>query len=226
LLGGIAATPETGVHASGLAKLGYTFRYDRDQFGRGQCYLNVIPAKQAIKRERAKLHELTNHRRCYVPLPSLIAQLNRHLRGWQTYYSFGYPSEARKQIRKAFVRPSHATRESTQPATLSEAAGCELLRLLQTPGLAISLRVAQLLDKLAARVYVRAGCGKSARPVRGGESESCGYIAFSPTLLGFRGSCSRSVPKASCPLGPFAIQQPLRKTLGKFAARRGNCNRY
>jgi RNA-directed DNA polymerase len=83
--------------------LGYTFRYDRDQFGREQRYLNVLPAKQSIKRERAKLHELTNHRRCYVPLPSLIVQLNRHLRGWQAYYSFGYPSEARKQIRKALL---------------------------------------------------------------------------------------------------------------------------
>lgn len=83
--------------------LGYTFRYDRDQFGRGHRYLNVMPAKQSIKRERAKLHELTNHRRCFVPLPVLIEQLNRHLRGWQAYFNFGYSSQARKQIRKALL---------------------------------------------------------------------------------------------------------------------------
>jgi RNA-directed DNA polymerase len=83
--------------------LGYTFRYDRDLFDRGQRYLNVVPAKQSIKRERAKLHELTNQRHCFLPLPVLIAQLNRHLRGWQAYFSFGYPSQARKQIRKALL---------------------------------------------------------------------------------------------------------------------------
>ncbi len=83
--------------------LGYTFRYDRDRFGRGHRYLNVLPAKQSVKRERAKLHELTNHRRCYLPLPVLIDQLNRHLRGWQAYFSYGYSSQARKQIRKALL---------------------------------------------------------------------------------------------------------------------------
>jgi RNA-directed DNA polymerase len=83
--------------------LGYTFRYDRDRFGRGHRYLNVMPAKQSVKRERAKLHEMTNHRRCYVPLPVLIDQLNQHLRGWQAYFRFGYSSQARKQIRKALL---------------------------------------------------------------------------------------------------------------------------
>jgi RNA-directed DNA polymerase len=83
--------------------LGYTFRYDHDRFGRGHRYLNVIPAKQAVKRERARLHELTNHRRCYVPLPVLIDQLNRHLRGWQAYFRYGYSSQARKQIRKTLL---------------------------------------------------------------------------------------------------------------------------
>lgn len=83
--------------------LGYTFRYDHDRFGRGHRYLNVIPAKKSVERERAKLHELTNHRRCYVPIPDLIDQLNRHLRGWQAYFSYGYSNQARQQIRKALL---------------------------------------------------------------------------------------------------------------------------
>lgn len=83
--------------------LGYTFRYDHDRFGRGHRYLNVLPAKKSVERERAKLHELTNHRRCYVPIPVLIDQLNRHLRGWQAYFSYGYSNEARQQIRKALL---------------------------------------------------------------------------------------------------------------------------
>lgn len=91
---------ETG---ASLNFLGYTFRYDHDRFGRGHRYLNVIPAKKSVERERAKLHELTNHRRCYVPIPDLIDQLNRHLRGWQAYFSYGYSNEARQQIRKALL---------------------------------------------------------------------------------------------------------------------------
>lgn len=34
--------------------LGYTFRYDHDRFGRGHRYLNVMPAKQSVNRERGE----------------------------------------------------------------------------------------------------------------------------------------------------------------------------
>jgi len=39
---------------------GYTFRYDRDLKGRDQSYLNVVPSKKAVPRERDKLREMTN----------------------------------------------------------------------------------------------------------------------------------------------------------------------
>jgi RNA-directed DNA polymerase len=71
--------------------LGYTFRHDRDLKGRNRKYLNVFPSKKAVQRERAKLHEMTNSHQCFKPIPVLIGELNRHLKGWVNYFSYGYP---------------------------------------------------------------------------------------------------------------------------------------
>jgi len=42
--------------------LGYTFRYDRDLKERDQKYWNLFPSEKALKRERAKLHDMTASR--------------------------------------------------------------------------------------------------------------------------------------------------------------------
>jgi RNA-directed DNA polymerase len=78
--------------------LGFTFRYDLDHFGHGHRYLNVGPSKKAVKRERAKLHELTSGAARSTPIPVLIANLNRHLKGWGNYFRYGYPRRAFDQI--------------------------------------------------------------------------------------------------------------------------------
>jgi RNA-directed DNA polymerase len=80
--------------------LGYTFRYDRDRKGRGKKYLNVFPSKKAVQRERTKLHEMTDSHQCFKPIPVLIGKLNRHLRGWTNYFSFGYPISAYCEIER------------------------------------------------------------------------------------------------------------------------------
>jgi RNA-directed DNA polymerase len=80
--------------------LGYTFRYDRDLKGRARTYLNVFPSMKAVQRERAKLHEMTNSHQCFKPIPTLIGELNRHLKGWANYFSFGYPSSAYCEIER------------------------------------------------------------------------------------------------------------------------------
>jgi RNA-directed DNA polymerase len=73
--------------------LGYTFRYDRSLRGRGR-YLNVVPSKKALQRERNQLRAMTGYSQSHKPLPRLIGELNRHLKGWGNYFSLGYPRAA------------------------------------------------------------------------------------------------------------------------------------
>jgi len=74
--------------------LGYTFRYDRDRHGRAQRYWNVVPSKKSLEREREQLRAMTDSTQSHKPLPRLITELNRHLKGWGNYFSFGYPRAA------------------------------------------------------------------------------------------------------------------------------------
>jgi RNA-directed DNA polymerase len=97
--------------------LGFTFRYYDDLKGEGYRYLNVSPSVKALKKEREKLHELTDYRRGYVPIPLLIEALNRHLEGWRNYFNFGYPRVAFGEI-NTYVRyrlTQHLRRRSERP---------------------------------------------------------------------------------------------------------------
>ena len=105
---------ETGVS---LNFLGYTFRYDRDLKRRGGKYLNVFPSKQAIQREREKLHEMTNSRQCFKPIPILVGELNRQMKGWANYFSIGYATSAYCEIER-YVQGrliQHLERRSQRP---------------------------------------------------------------------------------------------------------------
>jgi RNA-directed DNA polymerase len=97
--------------------LGYTFRYDRDLKGRDRKYLNVFPSRKAVQREREKLHEMTDSHQCFKPIPVLIGELNRHLRGWANYFSIGYPMSAYCEIER-YVQGrliQHLQRRSQRP---------------------------------------------------------------------------------------------------------------
>lgn len=83
--------------------LGYTFRYHRDLKGLGHYYLNVFPSEKALARERTKLREMTSPEYCWMPVPELIGRLNRHLKGWANYFSYGFPRKAMREI-NWFVR--------------------------------------------------------------------------------------------------------------------------
>ena len=97
--------------------LGYTFRYDRDQHGRGHRYLNLCPSGKSMQRERDKLREMTGPGQCFVPIPALIGQVNAHLRGWGNYFGKGYPRKAFRQVNR-FVQERlerHLKRRSQRP---------------------------------------------------------------------------------------------------------------
>ena len=84
--------------------LGYTFRYDQSLYeGQGK-YLNVFPSTQAVKKEIERIHELTERRQNYKPVPEVIAEINRQTRGWSGYFSFGYPALAYRRVNDAIHR--------------------------------------------------------------------------------------------------------------------------
>jgi RNA-directed DNA polymerase len=96
--------------------LGYTFRYDRKPRGHS-VFLNVAPSKKALQRERDQLRAMTNSSQSHKPLPRLIAELNRHLKGWGNYFSLGYPQAAYGAINNYVLQRlyAHAGRRSQRP---------------------------------------------------------------------------------------------------------------
>lgn len=83
--------------------LGYSFRWDRDKYGRGNRYWNMYPSKKSLAREREKLRGIIHKSRCFMPLPDLIDHLNRHLGGWANYCQPGYSRCAFRHVNR-FVR--------------------------------------------------------------------------------------------------------------------------
>jgi len=78
--------------------LGYTFRYERDRYGRDGRYLNLMPSEKSLQRVRDRLKEMTDASQCFTPIRQLIERINRRLRGWQEYFSQGYPADAYRDV--------------------------------------------------------------------------------------------------------------------------------
>ena len=87
--------------------------------------MHVGPSAKALKKEREKLHEKTDHRQNCKPILQLVEGLNRHLRGWKNYFDFGYPRQAFREI-NSYVRyrlTQHLRRRSQRPFRPPEGVG-------------------------------------------------------------------------------------------------------
>lgn len=115
--------------------LGYTFRYERDLYGRSWRYLNVFPSKKALARAQERVRELTGSDRGWLPIPSMIAQVNLWLRSWARYFSHRY---SRREFRELnwFVQQRlahHLNRRSQRRFRVPE--GASVYAYLHTLGL-------------------------------------------------------------------------------------------
>lgn len=78
--------------------LGYTFRIDKDLYGREKRYLNLVPSVKTMKKAREAIREKTSASKCYKPAPEVIKDINSYLKGWCNYFKVGYPRKAYRDI--------------------------------------------------------------------------------------------------------------------------------
>lgn len=116
--------------------LGYSFRYERDLYGRDRHWWRLFPSKKTVLRQHQWLRDNLNAKHCGVPLPEMIEHLNEHYRGWKTYFRLGHPRRELRALNHAIVERlrGHLSRRSQRayqvPAAVSLRAHLQSLGLV------------------------------------------------------------------------------------------------
>jgi RNA-directed DNA polymerase len=97
--------------------VGYTFRYEWDRFGRGWRYLTAVPSEKAVAHRKEELRKLTDKQKGFLPVVELVEQVNRQLRGWKQYFSYGRPQHAHRAVNAYVIERfiQHLQRRSQRP---------------------------------------------------------------------------------------------------------------
>ncbi len=139
----------------------------------GLSYLGPRPSRKKIDRLCREISELTEHRKAWQDVDELIGKLNRKLRGWSNYFRIGTVSKAYRGINS---HTRHRVRQwlcakfkvrGQGERRFSDIYLHQKLGLYQlSTNVAATVRGRTCETRESNRPCPRAGCGKSACPVR------------------------------------------------------------
>ena len=145
--------------------LGYRFGVQY-LFGSGRRYLAAYPSDKSLRHFKAKLRRMIGHHMSWQSEEELVGNVNRVMRGWLNYFSYGSLWKTYNHLQRflqARVRGwlVHKHRVEGRGECRYPAA-----YIYESLGLVDPTGVLQLRARLPKEPGPRAGCGKSASPVR------------------------------------------------------------
>jgi len=89
-----------------LEFLGYQIGLAPVRDDRSRHYWRLEPSPKAMEREVDRIWQMTSRQQQgWKPLPELISELNRHLRGWTNYYQLVQPRKAFQRLNRYVPNP-------------------------------------------------------------------------------------------------------------------------